>query len=144
MTSNEKQVKALTGKVGRLLDIMATVENPAPYQRRIAEMEAERAGLVAELSRQQAQADLEKTAVQISKADVRGALRGLLDDLRAKEGNVAELRAALASQIDRVELDPESERCVIHYRLTTGVNLASPRRPELIPRVAVVTEFKVA
>jgi multidrug resistance efflux pump len=144
MTSNEKQVKALTGKVGRLLDIMATVENPAPYQRRIAEMEAERAGLVAELSRQQAQADLGKTAVQISKADVRGALCGLLDDLRAKEGNVAELRAALASQIDRVELDPESERCVIHYRLTTGVNLASPRRPELIPRVAVVTEFKVA
>ena len=74
-----------------------------------------------------ARADLEKTAVRISEVDVRGALRGLLDELRAKEGNVAEFRAALASQIDRVELDPESERCVIHYRLTTGVNLASPR-----------------
>lgn len=70
---------------------------------------------------------------------VRAALRGLLDDLRDKEGNVAELRAALASQIDRVELDPESERCVIHYRLTTGVNLASPRGPDAIPLVNSTT-----
>jgi len=70
-----------------------TVENPAPYQRRIAEMEAQRAELV------------------------------------------AELRTALASQIDRVELDLVTERCVIHYRLTTGVNLASPRgfEPRLPP-----------
>ena len=127
IAANEKQLKALTDKIGRLVDIMATVENPAPYQRRSAEMEAERAELVAELFRQRAQAELEKTPLQISEADVRAALRGLLDDLRDKEGRVAELRTALASQIDRVELDPETERCVIHYRLTTGVNLASQR-----------------
>ena len=135
MAANEKQLQSLTDKTGRLIDIMATVENPAPYQRRIAEMETERAGLAAELSRQRAQAELEKTSLQISEADVRVALRGLLDGLRDKEGNVAELRAALASQIDRVELDPETERCVIHYRLTTGVNLASPRgfEPRLLP-----------
>src|SRR5688500_14051705 len=114
---------------------MATVENPAPYQRRIAEMEAERAGLNTELSRQRAQADLEKTALRITEADVRVALQGLRDNLRDKEGKVAELRAALASQIDRVEQDSASERCVIHYRLTTGVNRASPRgfEPRLPP-----------
>ena len=135
MATNEKQIKALTDKISRLIDIVATVENPAPYHRRIAEMEAERAALVAELSRQRAQADLEKESLQINEADVRVALRGLLDDLRDKAGRVAELRSALASQIDRVELDPETERCVIHYRLTTGVNLASPRgfEPRLPP-----------
>lgn len=73
MANNEKLVKDLTGKIGRLLDLMTTVENPAPYQRQIAEMEAERDGLVAELSRQQAQADLDNTAVRISEEDVRGA-----------------------------------------------------------------------
>lgn len=51
MGTNEEQVKALTGKIGSLLDIMATVENLAPYQRRIAKMEAEHAVLVAKLSR---------------------------------------------------------------------------------------------
>ena len=127
MATNEKQLKTLTDRIGRLIDIMATVENPAPYQRRIAEMEAERAALVDELSRQHAQADLEKTSLQISEADVRVALRGLLDDLRDKACRVAELRTALASQIDRVVLDPVTERCVIHYRLTTGVNLAPQR-----------------
>ena len=98
-------------------------------------MEAERAALVAELIRQREQATLAKTSLQISEADVRVALRGLLDDLRDKAGRVAELRTALASQIDRVELDPVTERCVIHYRLTTGVNLASPRgfEPRLPP-----------
>ena len=114
---------------------MATVENPAPYQRRIAEMEAERAAPVAEPSRQRAQVDLEKKSLQISETDVRVALRGLLDDLRHKAEKVTELRTALASQIDRVVLDPVTERCVIHYRLTTGVNLASPRgfEPRLPP-----------
>lgn len=138
MATNETQLKALTYKIGKLIDIMAVIENPVPYQRRIAEMEAERAGLEAELSRQRAQADLEKASLQISEADVRAALRGLLDNLRDKAGRVAELRSALASQIDRVELDPETERCVIHYRLTTGVNLASPRGlASNITRVAV-------
>ena len=55
--------------------------------------------------------------------------------VKALTGKIAELRSALASQIDRVELNPLSERCVIHYRLTTGVNLASPRgfEPRLPP-----------
>jgi hypothetical protein len=135
MATNEKQLKTLTDRIGRLIDIMATVENPAPYQRRIAEMETERASLVDELSRQHAQADLEKKSLQINESDVRVALRGLLDDLRDKEGNVSEIRSALASQIDRVVLDPATERCAIHYRLATGVNLASPRDAESTPPI---------
>ena len=105
---------------------MATVENPAPYQRRIAEMEAERAAPVAEPSRQRAQVDLEKKSLQISESDVRVALRGLLDDLRHKAEKVTELRTALASQIDRVEL--------------TG-NVAKSRGNHLVYRSLVAREI---
>ncbi len=45
----EKRLAALFVKIGRLVDLTASVDDPAPYLRGVAEMEAERAGLLAEL-----------------------------------------------------------------------------------------------
>ena len=126
ITAGEKRLATLTSKIGRLVDLVASADDPAPYQRRIAEMETERSGLTAELSRSRAQMAIERAARHITEADVRVALRGVLEGVRSRLGSVSEVRPALASVIDRIELDPDSERCVIHYRLKGGVKLASP------------------
>lgn len=42
--------------------------------------------------------------------------------------------------IDKIELDPETQQCRIHYRITlaTGVKLASPRGTKEFPAIRAV------
>ncbi len=82
---------------------------------RVAEMEAERVGLVEDLTTDRASKNEKRRSKKISETDVRAALIQLLERLRSKQDDVREMRAALASRIDRVKLDPVSERCVMHY-----------------------------
>ena len=89
-----------------------------------------------------------------------------------EEGNtVEEKRAALAQIVDRVEFDPDTGEGRVHYRVPftggkfraataareidrlgdlgiapksrTGVRVASPRLPELIPKLAACTLLRV-
>ena len=52
-----------------------------------------------------------------------------------EEERTKKLRDALTQLIERIEFDPEYRQSVIHYRLDTGVKLASPRgfEPRLPP-----------
>lgn len=73
--------------------------------------------------------------------DVQRMLASLSDHLSAtlEEGQIRELRAALADLIERIEYEPETRQATIYYRLT-GFNKASPRGcgvdPESWSRVA--------
>ena len=133
--SIEKRLAALSGKIGHLVDLTASVDDPAPYLRGVAEMEAERSALLDELDQVKTSLAQSKTAKQFGVADVRKLLDTLWHDLEERQ-DVAETRIALQEMISKVELEPGSTQVKIYYAVpvvsafsadTTGVTLASPR-----------------
>lgn len=69
--------------------------------------------------------------MSVAFAEIKEAAR--MRDL--EEERTKKLRDALTQLIERIEFDPEYRQSVIHYRLDTGVKLASPRgfEPRLPP-----------
>jgi hypothetical protein len=115
----------------------------SPYLRGVAEMEAERAGLLEELDQAKTSLVQAKTTKQFGIEEMRGLLDALWRDLEDRR-EVAETRVALQEMISKVELEPGSTQVKIHYAVpvvsafsadTTGVTLASPRgfEPRLPP-----------
>jgi hypothetical protein len=129
----EKRLVALSTKIGRLVDLSASVDDPSPYLRGVAEMEAERAGLLEELDQAKTSLIQAKTTKQFGIEEVRGLLDTLWRDLEERR-EVAETRVMLQEMISKVELEPGSTQVKIHYAVpvvsafsadTTGVTLAS-------------------
>lgn len=54
-------------------------------------------------------------------------------------GRIREMRDALAKLIERIEFDPVTREATIHYRLDTGVKMASPRVRNVAPEWSAVT-----
>lgn len=129
----EKRIATLSSKVGRLVDLIA--EAPAAavgaYQRQITEYESERARLVDEVGQLRAERDRAKQAEAITPQQVRAMLSTLLSEMR--ESPAEQQRMAIAGLVEKVELDPDSLACRLHYRIETGVKLASRRGSELTP-----------
>src|SRR5690606_34559360 len=117
-----------------LIDLLTEADEmeAAPYQRAIRDAEAERANLLQELKLLRSQQAQQITAATITVDDVRAMLGGLFAELRdsVAAGEIQTTKAALSGLVERIELDPVSEACVIHYRIAnpdTGVIVASPR-----------------
>ena len=128
----ERSLVSMNKKISRTVDLTAEADNAEPYLRRVAELEAERAGIIAKLSRQRGEHAIGETMGNISEGDVRRMLATLLEEIRYQQesGATRQLREALTSIIDKVELDGSAETCTIHYQMTLpregGVSLASP------------------
>lgn len=131
----EKRIATLTAKVGRLVDLVAEAPASAAgaYQRQITEYEHERARLVDEARQLRVAQDQARQAEAITPGQVRRMLAALLAEMR--ESPAEQQRAAIAGMVERVELDPESLACRMHYRLETGVKLASRRGSDSTPVV---------
>lgn len=129
----EKRIATLTAKVGRLVDLIADAPDAAvaAYQRQVTEYEAERARLVDEAQQLRTARDQAQQAERITPAQVRALLSTLLAEMR--ESPADQQRAALSGLIERVELDPDTLACRMHYRLQTGVSLASRRGVDSTP-----------
>lgn len=131
----EKRLAALSAKIGRLVDLTASVDDPAPYLRGVTEMEAERSALLVELDQVKTSIAQARTAKQFGMEEVRKLLDALWRDLEVRQ-EITETRTALQEMIARIELAPGSTQVTIHYAVpvasaisadTTGVTLASPR-----------------
>ncbi len=78
-----------------------------------------------------------------SAADVRGMLPELFAELRERvdaEG-VETMKAALGDPVERIELDPVSERCRIYYRLLISFFSDEPTSAKLGIRVSTRSGF---
>ena len=133
-----RKIATLDNKIAKLVDLIAEADETAPaYQRAIATMEAERAAMTTELE----QATTESHQADVIRAwtatDVERLLVGLRNALEADmaEDRTLAAREALAGMLDKIVLDLESRTWEIHYRLHTGVKLASPRGCRLAPVV---------
>ena len=141
----KRKLATLDGKIGKLVDLIATAGEAAPaYQRAIAGMEAERVALTAEIE----QAATESRQADIIRAwtpaDVGRLLAGLRNALETDlaEDRLTAARESLAQLVDKIILDLESRIWEIHYKIYTGVKMASPRGSHDAP-VIIISDKRI-
>lgn len=137
----EKKLANITTKVNKLIDFMTECDPgslPA-YQRAVTNMEAERAVILEQLEEINVKVETNTIAEEISVEQIKSLLMMVSDDMKAAvdSEDIVALKTALGSMIDRVVLDPVSQRCEILFSLappdSTGVTLASPRGTQFTP-----------
>lgn len=132
----EKAIAELSRNIERVSTLLVETSAPQALLRSIESWEAERTTL---LDRKLHLVDRAQAAIRmrnVRESDVRRMLKHLADDL--KERDRASLKDAIARLVEAVELDPESYRCSVRFRidpLRRGGKVASPRGNELIPSI---------
>lgn len=128
----ERRADTMAAQISRTVDLAARLDDPAPVLRRVADLEHQRAVLVADITDLKARQVIAAGASTITADEVRALLRVMIDEVtRAADDSETrgEARMALREVLDRIELDDRERTpaAVLHYALQTGVNLASPR-----------------
>lgn len=136
----EKKVAGLATQISRTVDLAAQLQDPAPVLRRVADLEHQRAELQAQLASLRMQRDQVRQAASIDEVQVRGLLHRLLAGITSAAVDDQlrdQARSALAGVVEKVVLDDRQREtpAVLHYAVPTGVNLASPRAPDVSPVV---------
>ncbi|MCC6800431.1 MAG: recombinase family protein [Anaerolineae bacterium] len=130
----ERRIAGLTQRIGRTVDLAAQIDDPAPVLRQVANLEASRAALVDELAAMHARLHQQQHAAVVTPADVRLALDALFADIRDRAAQHApDVRMALTEVLERVELDPATLACRLHYAVRTGDKVASRKVSEQTP-----------
>lgn len=110
-----ERVRDLTDRISRMMDMASELASPGPALRKIDELEAERvtaAGALAQWQREQAQY---AALASVDRHSVQAALTGLAKGLHETE--LDKVRTVLVTLVERIELDPRSFDCRIHYRI---------------------------
>ena len=142
----KRKLATLDSKIDRLVGLIAEDVDAAPaYRRAIAGMEAERAAVGGELAEATTAA---RQATVVPMFGPEEVLRMLASLRTALEADLAEARTQAARDtlhllIDQVVLDLETRQWEIHYQLTTGVKMASPRGAPAAPGVRWVSRGTV-
>lgn len=132
----ERRISTLTAQIGKTVDLAAQMADPAPVLRRVQDLEHQRAGLVAELGQLRAVRQQQAASTSIDATQVRALLRRLFQEIEAAAAEPerrAQARQMLAEAVERVELEPSTLTCRLHYAVRTGDKVASPRPSDLSP-----------
>jgi len=127
-----ERVNALNARIHRMGELAAECDAPRVFFEKMRESERERESLLAELEEAEAEERTAEALRTISAPDVRRILDGLAEHLESLDREA--MKDFLAGLIERIELDEAAAQCRIHYRISTGDKLASPRGFE--PRFA--------
>ncbi|MBV5310812.1 recombinase family protein [Chromatium okenii] len=126
----KSRLATLDGKIDRLVSLIAEDIDAAPaYRRAVAQMEAERVSVADEIKEaSRISQDAEVVALWTA-TDVAAALDALRSEIQINvdDGNIRELRTALAQLVDRVEYDLDHREAIIYYCIQTGIKMALPR-----------------
>lgn len=128
----EKRAATLASQIGRTVDLAAQLADPAPVLRRVADLEHQRAQLLAEAEALRTRQAMAAGAAAITDDQVRALLQRLVAEITAAADDSdlrAEARLALHEVLERVEMQAHEKTPVLrlHYAISTGVNVASPR-----------------
>jgi site-specific DNA recombinase len=137
-TGVERRIATLTAQIGKTVDLAAQLADPTPVLRRVADLEHQRATLTDELLDLQARQARRTHGAEIDADEVRALLRRLFTEIRDQQhagatDRRAAARLALMEVLERVELDPGSPRCRLHYAVAAGDMVASPRAGSTTP-----------
>lgn len=125
----DRELRAIDDKISRLMDLAAEAESPAPYTRKIDELEAKRGDLLQRKATEERTANTVRTLHQVSPADVHRLLKRLADDFERMDRQ--KLKEFLRQTV-RAVLCPATFVCDLYYTLptATGNLVASPRRSD--------------
>jgi hypothetical protein len=120
-----EQVAALTAKSSRLATLAAESDTPRPFLEQLKTIERQRETLQAELETLQADERSAEVLHAITEKEVRKLLSGLADHLEHVDR--AALKQLVSGIMERIELNPSTMECRLHYRINAGEFVASPR-----------------
>jgi len=126
------RVSELSERIGRMMNLAAEMALPGPALRKVEELERERVKALEGLESWEATQAQYAARSELTAASVRAALDGLGEQLFDQERD--QMKVALGVILQRVELDPESLDCRLHYRIGSpepdsivcGITQASP------------------
>lgn len=133
----QTQHRTLTARISRAMDLAADLADPQPALRKIDELERQRKQLLEEIDRIQREQAVTEALAGITEESI----TLILDNVFGQMADLprADLRALLASMVERVTLDPKTRQCRIHYRIAVGDQMASPRGSALVPVIRHVS-----
>ena len=128
-----ERISELTDRISKLADMAMQVDKPRPFLEKIRAAEQEREELLLQIAGTDVEQNASETLQSISEADVRAILAGLVEQF--EEADREGLKDFLAGLVERIDLTADGSQCVIHYRISTGDKVASPRgfEPRLPP-----------
>lgn len=114
----------------KAMKLSLALEDPAPALRRVEESEREHKRFLADLQQLEEDWQQRQRSASLSREALTDMLEALADDFEAAT-DVDELRPIIEMFLDRIELDPITGACTLHYRLahheTCSPYVASPR-----------------
>lgn len=106
---------SLTRNIEKALSFALEMEHPAPALRKASALEAQRDALAAEIKRREGEYANSRALAVLTEENIRELLERFIVDMQTDDRR--ELKRVLAAFVDRVELDPGSLKCRIHYRI---------------------------
>lgn len=125
-----QQINTFTAQISKASDLALQLEDPAPMMRKINELEAKRKLLQEEVARTEKDHQARLTMSKVTDDMVRNVLKTLSNDF--EELPKDKWKELIRGLVEKIELDPESLGCQIHYRvaITNRLSMASPRGVE--------------
>ena len=113
-----QEAAELAKRITKLVDLAADSEKPAAFLRKVVELESQLELMNAEIAARERQSQRDLLYHEVNESQVRSLLMDLASDMSHADRHG--LKQALFTMIDRVEVDPESLNCVVHYRLSAN------------------------
>jgi DNA invertase Pin-like site-specific DNA recombinase len=140
--ATRRDLAQTTAQISTTMDFCARLADPAPALRKIDELETRRRRLEEEIAAASRDYETARALDRVTTDQVAAVLAGAVADMRCVDReNMKEL---IASLVERIELEPKTYDCRIHYRIGIRDNLASPRPCAVIPILRLVSRIKVA
>ena len=123
----------LQAAIDPLPRLVTAVQHPRPPLEKVDAIEAERAALDAERHRLQREALEARAAAELTEEKVAGLLQRLASKFHRLPPEA--VKRLLASVLERLELEPGTMTLRLHYRISAGADVATPRgfEPRLPP-----------
>lgn len=110
-------------QINRAIELAMEMRDPSPLLRKADALENRRRELVADLEQEQESAGIRRALSTVTENQITGILEDLLTQLDDQEA----LKPLITGIVEKVELDPGTLECAIHYRIPVRLNMASPR-----------------
>lgn len=127
----QREIVGLSGKVDKAVDMALGAQDPAPFQRKVDALEAQRRQLVARQASLQQQQALQAATADLELGEIQEVMELLAE--RLTRAQPAEAKAALRGLVRRVVLDPDTLTGEIEYQVAMGNGDLNPVSLALLP-----------
>lgn len=136
------QLGDVVKRISKFMDLAAQLADPDPALRKIDELERRRKALVDEIGRLEQEHQAADQLRDITPERVGQILAENVQEMQLM--NRENMKDMIAALVERIELDPATFECRIHYQIGIGNKVASPRGCPAIPILRAISRLRVA